>query len=126
MAAPAPSPPAEGRSRAATLVEAWGYRAGAAIVIVAFVLALQAAMPLSERGFISPDDGDALRYSDAVRHHGRPLLSADEVAPPGGDVDLYKPPGTFETPRGDYATVRPPALFYLLAVPAAWGAHGVL
>lgn len=103
----------------------WGPRLVAGLLAALFFTTLLVQMPPGERRFVSPDDGDALRYGLAILEHGRPILTRDEVAPAGANLTVILPPGTFESPRGEFASVRPPAYFFLLALPATAGAQGI-
>lgn len=105
----------------------WAFHGAAALLVLGQLFVIHSQVPLGDRQFISPDDGDALRYGGAILKRGLPLLLSGDFAPAGFENDtIFLPQGTIETSTGRFATTRAPGLFYVVAPFSAAGQTGIM
>lgn len=105
--------------------EKWRLVPGALILLHLVVVA--SFIPLEDRWYVSPDDGDVLRYGRAILERGVPVLSTEASVPAGANAtEGYLRGGNFLNSNGEIATVRPPLIFYLLAPSTNFGTQWIL
>jgi hypothetical protein len=105
----------------------WTCRGLAVVLVLGQLIVIHSQVPLGDRQFISPDDGDALRYSRAIADHGLPVLSGRDIWPTGSEGDpLFVPGGSVAIRSDTYVTVRAPGLFFVLAPFSAGGQTGIM